>query len=807
MTTARATRTLMGASLPFPPATTGAPWEGRGEWPARWIHLPGDPQPPWVAGFICIAEVPESGWSGQLHVSADERFELYLNGQRILSGPERGGPVFTAFETFDIELPPGRHVLAAKVWALGKLAPWAQISVKPGLIVAASDAVGQSLFATGFATWSAGVLAGYSFRSGQDMLGQHFGVGPSFDLDARAYPWEWPTTPPDFAPATPGEHGTSGHVIYSRWKQHLLRPAKLPTPAPSTQSASLVRHVAAADTGTLIDSANNTPKIRAEFIGLTRGREVKIPPGEYRRVLIDLDDYVCGYPELSVSGGRDATIEIAWAESLTSSPNGRDKGNRDDIEGKHFAGFSDRYTLDGADRTLRPLWWRCGRYIELRIRAVAEPLRLTGFRIVRTGYDPEVTGVATCDDPRLTAILPTCLTGWRACLHDTYMDCPFYEQMMYVGDTRIQALLTYVLSPDARPAAKALADFDSTRANPTLLVTSNNGPSGQMIPPFALWWVCMIADYARWRGDRDFIATLLPGARSVIDSFLLHLEPLGADATDTHAPRLVRSLPGWNYVDAGFPGGVPPGGNPGEISAAINLQLVIALDDLAKLETFAGDEELAARHTRHASRLFSAILQTFDTGTAIADNPEKTLFSEQTLALAILTGRLPDREKSLAQQLAASPAHWTKSQLYFSHYLFSAAARANVPELLFDRLPNWYTLQGQGFRAFPETLGETRSDCHAWSSHPRYHLTASIIGLQPQCLGGHHFTIRPMLGPLTSASTSVPLSSGTIHVDVSRQPDGSLRVAADLPPGTTATVVSDAESHLIGSGPSVVHLH
>lgn len=62
-------------------------------------------------------------------------------------------------------------------------------------------------------------------------------------------------------------------------------------------------------------------------------------------------------------------------------------------------------------------------------------------------------------------------TGWRTArldAHETYMDAPYWEQLQYVGDTRIQALISYVVSGDARLARQAITNIDESRTPSTL---------------------------------------------------------------------------------------------------------------------------------------------------------------------------------------------------------------------------------------------------------------------------------------------------------------------------------------------------
>jgi len=56
------------------------------------------------------------------------------------------------------------------------------------------------------------------------------------------------------------------------------------------------------------------------------------------------------------------------------------------------------------------------------------------------------------------AALDVSIRTARRCAAETYFDCPYYEQLQYVGDTRIQTLLHYYVSSD-RPTRNAIEQF------------------------------------------------------------------------------------------------------------------------------------------------------------------------------------------------------------------------------------------------------------------------------------------------------------------------------------------------------------
>lgn len=80
-------------------------------------------------------------------------------------------------------------------------------------------------------------------------------------------------------------------------------------------------------------------------------------------LLLDYRVLHTGYPTLRFRGGKDAEIEIGYAESLFDRAETGAKGHRDSVAGKLFVGYADRIVADGgAGRSYTPLWWRTWRY-------------------------------------------------------------------------------------------------------------------------------------------------------------------------------------------------------------------------------------------------------------------------------------------------------------------------------------------------------------------------------------------------------------------------------------------------------------
>src|SRR5688500_812931 len=112
MTTAPSTcwRVVPTPTAPFAQTRSHHAWEGSGPWPAKWIRPgPASSQPSVVAYRLCTTVSAET--SLQIVVSADERYELYVDGQRVGRGPERGDALHWAYEVYQLQLSAGEHVI------------------------------------------------------------------------------------------------------------------------------------------------------------------------------------------------------------------------------------------------------------------------------------------------------------------------------------------------------------------------------------------------------------------------------------------------------------------------------------------------------------------------------------------------------------------------------------------------------------------------------------------------------------------------------------------------------------------------
>lgn len=115
----------------------------RKKWKAFWVGVPGEPENGFgVYYFRKVINLNQKPASFIVHVSADNRYKLYVNDQQVSHGPARADVFHYNFETVDLGpyLTPGKNVISAVVWNFGDQRPEAQISYRTAFILQGNTA-------------------------------------------------------------------------------------------------------------------------------------------------------------------------------------------------------------------------------------------------------------------------------------------------------------------------------------------------------------------------------------------------------------------------------------------------------------------------------------------------------------------------------------------------------------------------------------------------------------------------------------------------------------------------------------------
>ncbi|HZQ52044.1 MAG TPA: family 78 glycoside hydrolase catalytic domain [Bryobacteraceae bacterium] len=767
----RKARSLTVAALFFSAAFGQTPHETITRvWAADWIDVPGaPPQDYGVYHFRRVFNLAAKPEHFPVYVSADNRYQLYVNGKRVSWGPARGDLTHWRYETVDIapQLQAGKNALAAVVWNDGPYRAIAQVSNQTGFLLEAAQ--GADPVVNTNRDWKCIQDKAYSPQPlPRDQATGYYALAANEKLDARQYPWGWEQTDFDDS-AWPAAHQlTHGADRYARDAPNrwMLVASQIPVEEQTRESLSRVREATGA-------TASD------EF--LKGGEAVQIAPHSHATLLLDQGYLTTAYPELTVSGGNGAQIDMRYAETLYIRKG--DKGNRNDVAGKQFYGPADTYIADGGEhRVYRPLYWRTYRYIQLSLETADEPVSLENLHGTFTAYPFDKRAVFQTDASENGEIQRILSTGWRTarlCAHETYMDCPFYEQLQYAGDARIQMMISLYMTGDSRLTKNGIALLNSSRTAEG--ATYSRAPSylQQYIPPFSLWWIGMVHDYWMYVDDPQFAKEMLPGVRAVLSFYRGYQKENGS----------LNRMPWWNFVDwvKQWKNGEPPANADGSSSAALDLQLILAYQWAADLEKALGNPALGVEDQSAARQLKATVLSTdWDAARALfADQPEHRTYSQQVNTLAVLAHVIPPSQGRSVMEKVLSDSSLAQSSIYFRAYTNATLREVGLGDRYLDVLDPWRQMLNDGLTTWAEWNGsDARSDCHAWGASPNFEFLRTVAGIESAAPGFKQVRIAPNLGHLTTVDARMPHPRGEIRVHLEKSA-AQLTADVELPPDTS----------------------
>ena len=747
-----------------------------------------------------------------VHVSADNRYRLYVNGVEVSSGPQRSDVTHWRYETVDLapRLHAGRNVIAALVWNWGAARPVAQHSYRTGFLLQGNSASEAASANTGPGWKLLRNPAHAPIIITSATVGGYYAAAPGDSVDGARYPWGWERTdyaddawlvvspPASSGPAAPlsAFSVSGGTAIVGRMKRRALAPGgtgevsgwqlearSIPPMEETPQRLARVRRA----TGVSPDDA------------FVRGSgDLVIPPRTTATVLLDQSHTTNAYVVLETSGGTGSMVRLTYAEALIDAKG--QKGNRDEIDGRTMRGVRDVFLPGGGARhRFQSLYWRSFRYIQMDVTTMDEPLRVHDLHGIFTAYPFVERARFASDLPWLTDMWRMNWNGARIGAFETYMDTPYYEQLQYVGDTRVQGLISLYMSGDDRLVRQAIEHFDLSRIPEGITASRYPSELTQIIPPFSLIYVAMVHDYFLHRDDPAFVRQRLAGVRGILDWYARYMDATG----------MLGPMPYWNYVDwtAPWRSGVPPGADDGH-STTITLLYAYALQRAAELEEGVGMAGSGTAYRARADSLRAAVrARAWDSARGLfQDAPGTAVYSQQTNVLAVLADAIPAAAQRGVMERVLADTTLTPSSYYFSFYVLEALRKAGLGDRYIERLAPWQAMLRLGLTSTPENPEPTRTDSHAWAAHPNYGLLATVLGVRPLSPGFRTVRIAPALGPLRRAEGRVPHPLGDIDVQLVREGKQGLHADVTLPRGLSGVLEWRARSVSLHAGRQVVRL-
>lgn len=740
-----------------------------------WIWTPDwtakDQQVPRLVLFRHSLTITSMVKSAKVKVTADSRYKFYVNGKLVEVGPLKGNQKKWYFDSLDISdyLQVGLNVIAVKVLRYPPIHLAGNYGVvrteMPGLFVQGEIKTEQENYPL------------LSDENWQTYNNHHF------EIVSEAS---------DFAPLQIYEK-SSGTPVLKDWLEPI---------ADLTEWQSACEYDLA-EVPPVLKAENLTPRTvpfmrrqLSHFGGIKQLVQTQSSLATWNSFLIDNHPVTIGanqrsvveitanaeqtgYLQLAVAGGAGTRIKMlqseAYVTSQTNVVNGLTihvKGDREDAEHGYLDGFFDTYTVGGSGKIASPevyvpFWLRTFRFIRLEIETGNQPVTLTNFNYESTGYPLAVETKVQTSDSSLQDIWQLSERTLRRCMHETYEDCPYYEQQQYLMDTRAQILYTYAISADDRLARKAIDDFKCSQNPDGTLNASSPNFEENIIPTFSIYYIWMVYDHMMYFDDQQLLQDNFPAIKRILAYFDSHVSEAGYLDNLGGLNGISRY---WSFIDWAAEwnetSGVPTAVKYGPVTIE-SLLYLYGLQAAIKIADHLGLSELAEKYLEQSRELSLAIKRDcIGQDGMIQDGPGLEIYSQQAQVFGILTHVLSyEQGKRNLKRTIEHRQDYAQCSVAMSFYLFAALKQVGLYAESNQYWDIWRRMLAKNCTTSVEAEAGERSECHAWGALALYELPTTILGVAPASPGYRTARIHPTPGYLKWAKGTVKTPVGVINVD------------------------------------------
>ncbi|CAL1516357.1 alpha-L-rhamnosidase C-terminal domain-containing protein [Chitinophaga sp. MM2321] len=735
---------LSGAMWPVQAQSQQVAGETPAQWDARWITST-EAAPALYGVYLFRKTFTLTNYSGPflIHLTADNRYRLYVNGRFVAMGPARSDLANWYYETLDLSayLKYGTNVIAAEVINYGPDKPRGQLTQATGLLIQGHTAREAAIINTGSTPWQTMEDGAVYCKPVITAPGAFYGAYPGDSIVAEYHPWDW-------------QEATYNDSCWD--KAAVAAPVTL-----QGTSALGWRMLSPRPVGPLQHQRENFTRI-AEQEGVTvpadflKGiKPLTIPAQRKIRLLLDRGQLTTGFPELLLSGGLDASVRITYRapynnETIVQDVIRPDGGNR---------------------RKFTPVGYRTFRYVQLDIETGKSSLTLEDYYNVYTQYGL-TEKAAFSASPETDTIWQTARRIAFAGAQDNLYNDLWQEQLQYIQDAHIHGLGILYFSGDGQLLRNALRQFDQSRIPEGLIRTRYPADDMQVSVAAAFDWIVAIQDYLLFKEDKALAKQLYPGVRNILDWFA-------------------------RYRDAatGLPGNMPY--RDSAAIAPLTFQYLYSLRQAAAIAGYCDKPADSTAYVRIADKLREVVYRyCFDAGKGLyAETAGKKTFSRYTNAMAVLAEAVPPRQVKNVMQRMVKEKALPEESLRDKFYIFRAMQETGTTGTFQSELAPWHPVQEENSSLYQSVT------CVA-----NIYLLGITAGIQSTSYGFKTALIAPAPGNLKQVNAAMPHPDGGMIEVALNFDDNRVSGTVTLPFGITGKFRWRGKETVLHGGPQHIEM-
>lgn len=487
---------------------------------------------------------------------------------------------------------------------------------------------------------------------------------------------------------------------------------------------------------------------------------VKPVPGGDIELVYDLGEQNCGYYEFELEAEAGVVVDIHGVEYIypDGTPQHAAPGNRNGLRYVTRAGLN-RYTS---------LKRRSQRFVYVTLRNLTAPVRIRRLGLVESTYPVELVGGFRCSDERLSRVWEISARTLKLCMEDVFVDCPLYEQTLWVGDARNESLFALDVCGAQDLVRRCILIAGQSLERYPMVGCQVPSSWDCVLPAWSFLWGISVWDYAFHSGDVAFLRRCWPLVMRNLRGAAGFINRDGLFSKD------YWNLFDWAPIDQNVRTVVH---NSlfmiGAIDAALRCAGMLAG---AGVKTAAEGRELKGwrrRLLRGVARTWDPRRQSFVDSIHDDGKPSQSV-SQHTNCLGVLYDAVtPGQRRGAVRHMLAPPQGMVKMGSPFAMmFLFEALEKAGRPDdIVKSILDNYRRMLEEDattvWETFPgwESKTLTRSHCHAWSAAPLYFLPRVILGIRQTAPGGAAYEVSPRLNGQDWARGAIATARGRLAVD------------------------------------------